>query len=260
MQRPADTRDPQALSRDKTAIGRAFGRAAATYDSYAILQRLCGDRLLEIVPLCPPGRVLDAGCGSGWYSRYFRRQGHFVTALDISSQMLAFAKKRQAADGYVQAGLDALPFWQGSCDLVWSNLALQWSSDLQQCLGRLVSALVPGGCLRFSTLLAGSLPEVDLAWQALDGSTHINRFLTREAVEQATAGYGISLSAETVTIHFPDAKSARWSLKGVGTSHLHQRSNGKALARQRLALLDAAWPKDGKGYRLSYQLLYGVKG
>lgn len=258
MLRPAEMSEK--LSIDKAAIGRAFGRAAATYDSYAMLQRLCGDRLLEMAPPPQHGRVLDAGCGSGWYSRYFRRQGHYVTALDISSQMLTVARHRQAADSFVQADLDALPFRPGSFDMVWSNLALQWSGNLQQCLGRLLSALVPGGGLRFSTLLAGSLPEVDLAWQALDGSTHINRFLTKAAVEQATAGYGISLFSETITLHFPDAKSALWSLKGVGASHLHQRSTGKPLTRHRLALLDAAWPKDGQGYRLSYQLLYGVKG
>ncbi|SQK74037.1 methyltransferase domain-containing protein [Tatumella ptyseos] len=77
MLRPAEMSEK--LNIDKAAIGRAFGRAAATYDSYAMLQRLCGDRLLEMAPPPQHGRVLDAGCGSGWYSRYFRRQG--ITSL-----------------------------------------------------------------------------------------------------------------------------------------------------------------------------------
>ena len=257
---PLPAKSCESPAPDKVAIGRTFGRAAATYDSYALLQRFCGDRLLELAPLPPSARVLDAGCGSGWYSRYFRHCGHYVTALDISSQMLAVARQRETADSFVQADMDALPFIDGSFDIVWSNLAVQWSSNLQQCLGRLLSVLAPGGCLRFSTLVAGSLPEVDLAWQALDGSTHINRFLTKADVEKATAGCGISLFSETKVLYFPDAKSALWSLKGVGAGYRHQRDKSTALTRHRLAVLDAAWPKDGQGYRLSYQLLYGVKG
>ena len=52
---------------DPLAVRRAFGRAAATYDSAAVLQREVGARMaarLDYVKVAP-ARVLDAGCGTG---------------------------------------------------------------------------------------------------------------------------------------------------------------------------------------------------
>ena len=243
---------------DKSAIGKAFGRAAATYDDYAALQRITGDRLREIAGMPAAGDLLDAGCGSGWYSRCFSAAGYRVTALDISTEMLRYARQQQSAADYLQADLDALPFRAGSFDVIWSNLALQWSNQLRQAVYQLRSALRPAGQLRFSTVAAGSLPEVDQAWQSVDGTAHTNSFLTVQQIAQAVCGYGIRLIHEPVTLHFPSARAALWSLKGVGAGHLHQRTKSLPLTRQRLALLDAGWPKETEGYRLSYQIVYGV--
>ncbi len=245
---------------NKPAISRAFGRAAASYENYATLQEITGERLLAIPGLPVTGRLLDAGCGTGRYSRYFSGHGYQVTALDISQEMLLTAQSRDSQPCYLCADLDALPFRGHSFDVIWSNLALQWSNDLQQAICQLMSALKPGGNLRFSTVAAGSLPEVGQAWHAVDSHQHVNRFLSLEQLTQAVEGSGIVLSHEQITLYFPTAKAALWSLKGVGASHLHQRAGGTSLTRQRLALLEASWPKDEQGYRLSYQIVYGVTG
>ncbi|MEG9523842.1 MAG: malonyl-ACP O-methyltransferase BioC, partial [Pantoea piersonii] len=34
--------------------------------------------------------------------------------------------------------------------------------------------------------------------------------------------------------------------------------DGAPMTRQRLAQLEALWPRDAQGYRLTYQLLFGV--
>lgn len=250
--------DQSLMTVNKSAIGRAFGRAAENYEQYAALQQMTGDRLLTISDLPVNGRVLDAGCGSGRYSRYFSEQGYQVTALDISAEMLRTARERDPGSCYLQADIDALPFREKSFDIIWSNLALQWSSDLRKALAQLRSALNPGGSLRFSTVAAGSLPEVNQAWQAVDNTTHVNRFLSAEELAHATEGFGLRLHSEQMTLWFPTVRDALWSLKGVGASYLHQRDQGLPLTRRRLALLEAGWPKESQGYRLSYQIVYGV--
>ncbi len=52
-------------------------------------------RIIEILsPLCRPGRrALDAGCGSGFFAKYFLDQGMKTTALDYSDQALDIAKQ-----------------------------------------------------------------------------------------------------------------------------------------------------------------------
>lgn len=47
----------------------------------------------------PPARILDCGAGTGFLSLIAARQGHKVTALDVSSGMLAQLRARANAEG-----------------------------------------------------------------------------------------------------------------------------------------------------------------
>jgi ubiquinone/menaquinone biosynthesis C-methylase UbiE len=75
--------------------------------------------------------VLDAGCGPGSNSRYWRGAGSQVTAIDLSARMLEEARQRQA-DRYLLADIEAIPLADAQFDLVWSHLAVQWCSSLPQ--------------------------------------------------------------------------------------------------------------------------------
>lgn len=243
---------------DKQAVARAFGRAAGGYDAHAALQRLSGDALLARAPAQSGLQLLDAGCGTGWYSRLWRERGKQVTALDLSVQMLQQARDNAAAQHYLVGDIDALPLAENSTDVVWSNLAVQWSDDLPGALGQFRRVLRPGGVLLFSTLGDGSLQEVHEAWSHLDAMPHANRFLSEPQIAAACHAQQLCCSSERVTLHFPDALSAMRSLKGIGATHLHQGRDGRILTRQRLSQLEAHWPRDRHGYRLSYHLIYGV--
>lgn len=243
---------------NKAAVARAFGRAAGHYEQHAELQRRCGDALLALAPPATRGDLLDAGCGTGWYSRLWRERGQRVVALDLSPQMLQQARRLDAASLYLAGDIDALPLASGSVDRVWSNLAVQWSSDLRTALQQFARVLRPDGVMLFSTLLAGSLQEVHDAWRPLGGGEHANRFLTEAQVRAAGAGLNLHFIPQTLVMHFPSALSAMRSLKGIGATHLHQGRDGTPITRQRLAQLETLWPRDAQGYRLTYQLLFGV--
>ena len=115
---------------NKTAVAAAFGRAAAHYDRHAAFQRESGERLLRLLDKTSFAQVLDAGCGTGYFSRYWQQQGCCVTALDLSDAMLSAAEANQAAQRYLQGDIENLPLAAESVDLAWSNLAVQWCSDL----------------------------------------------------------------------------------------------------------------------------------
>ena len=246
------------LQVNKRAIARAFGRAAAHYDSHAELQRLSGDALLALAPSQSGNAVLDAGCGTGWYSRVWQQRGKQVTALDLSPQMLQQARQNKAAHHYLAGDIDALPLSDACVDVVWSNLVVQWSDNLRAALHQFTRVLRPQGCLLFSTLSAGSLHEVHQAWSALDNHSHANRFLPEEEIATACAAYHLQCHSQVITLHFPDAISAMRSLKGIGATHLHSGRESRLLTRQRLAQLERCWPRDAQGFRLSYHLMYGV--
>lgn len=243
---------------NKQAVAAAFGRAAHSYSQHDELQRRSAAGLLALLGEGQFSRVLDAGCGPGANSRYWRDAGSRVTALDLSPLMLAQARAQQAAHHYLAGDIEAIPLAAGQFSLVWSHLAVQWCESLVQALGELYRVTQPGGTVAFTTLLADSLPELRQAWRAVDDRPHANRFLTLPEVQDAMTGYRYRFSLQTVTLDFSDALGAMRSLKGIGATHLHAGRARAPLTRGELHRLELAWPQKGGNFPLSYQLFHGI--
>lgn len=243
---------------NKAAVAAAFGRAAAAYHQHDALQRRSASALLAALPARTFGQVLDAGCGPGGMSRFWRRAGSRVTALDLSAQMLARARELDAADGYVEGDIEALPLADGRFDLAWSNLAVQWCTSLPAALGELRRVVRPGGIVAFSTLEADSLPELHQAWRAVDGDRHGNRFLPQREIRRALAGLRVREQLHRFTVTFDDALSAMRSLKGIGATHLTDGRRARTLTRGQLRELQLAWPKQAGRCALTYHIFTGV--
>ncbi|WPU21749.1 malonyl-ACP O-methyltransferase BioC [Cedecea neteri] len=243
---------------DKVAVAAAFSRAAGSYERFAELQRVCGDNLLAEVTNRPAASVLDAGCGTGWYSRIWRDRGSEVLALDISKAMLERCRQTQSAHRFLEGDIESVPLDDEQVDLAWSNLAVQWCGNLQQGLSELYRVTKPGGCVAFTTLAAGSLPELHEAWRGIDTRAHANQFLSVTEIEQACRPWRCVLASRTVSQRFPDAMSAMRSLKGVGATHLHDGRKNTLLTRGQLQRLSAAWPRQDGQYSLSWQIIFGV--
>lgn len=242
---------------NKRAVAAAFGRAAQSYAHHDALQRLSADLLLKQLGEIIPENVLDAGCGPGAISRYWRGLGSSVTALDLSATMLDEARRQQSADRYLLGDIEALPLVDAQFSLVWSNLAVQWCDDLRQAINELCRVTQPGGLVAFTTLVEASLPELNQAWRAVDDRPHANRFLSLPAIEQALAGWSLRSGVESITLHFDDAARALRSLKGIGATHLHD-GREQGLTRGKLQRLQLAWPQQQGKCPLTYHLFWGV--
>lgn len=243
---------------NKPAIAAAFGRAASQYQQHDELQRQSATALLAMLPHQSFARVLDAGCGPGGMSRFWSGAGSHVTALDLSSPMLEHALAQQSAQHYVQADIEAMPLADGQYDLAWSNLAVQWCESLATALSELTRVVRPGGCVAFSTLAAGSLPELNQAWQAVDRQPHANRFLHEDAILTALNGYRCRHHLHTLSVTFEDALSAMRSLKGIGATHLHEGRAAQTLTRSHVQQLQLAWPQQQGRCALTYRIFTGV--
>ena len=69
-------------------------------------------------------RVLDLGCGSGWFSRRARQRGANVVSLDIS-RSLVFIARRRTQDLALVADAELTPFAGGSFQLIVSSEMLE---------------------------------------------------------------------------------------------------------------------------------------
>jgi SAM-dependent methyltransferase len=95
-------------------------------------------------------RVVDLGCGFGWFCRWAAEHGAAsVVGIDLSERMLdrARAETTDAAVRYERADLDHVELAPGSADLVYSSLTLHYVVELDHLLTQVGRALVPGGAL-----------------------------------------------------------------------------------------------------------------
>ena len=98
-------------------------------------------------------RVVDLGCGFGWFCRWARQQGAAaVLDIDVSKKMLARARAAatDAAITYLEADLERAELPQAAFDLAYSSLALHYVEDLGGLLAKVRRALAPNGRLVFS--------------------------------------------------------------------------------------------------------------
>ncbi len=256
------TAPPLAEPIDKQKVAAAFGRAAHSYEQHNELQRRSGNALLARLPAWAD-TGLDLGCGSGWFAPELKQRANQLLALDLSPDMLQQAT-RKADIQPICADMDAMPLPEQSLDWIFANLCLQWSADPAAWLKGWSARLKPGGVLVFSTLLAGSLHELENSWRQLDGHAHINRFVAPETLAHYLAATGRRWQLEQVDeqLCYPQLKGLLLDLKGIGANRVNGDRRPGLMGKQAWQRLNLIYPKNNQGhcvatYRLAYGVIYG---
>ena len=111
-------------------------------------------------------RVVDLGCGTGSFAREAARGGADVRAVDVSRAMLDFVQREAEHEGLDSLRIEHAGFLSfeappSSADVVVTRFALHHLPDFwkQVALGRLASALEPGGCLYLRDVVFSFRPE-----------------------------------------------------------------------------------------------------
>jgi len=110
--------------------------------------------LRALLPDLLGAKVLDLGCGYGWFCRWAREAGAgAVLGIDVSEKMLARARADTAdvAVTYQRADLESIELQREAFDLVYSSLALHYIAEPSGLIAQVYRSLVPGGSLVFST-------------------------------------------------------------------------------------------------------------
>lgn len=263
---------------DRNAIRQSFNRAASSYDHHAVLQREVESRLLERIEFQrnEPSTILDLGCGTGSASRTLtsRFQEANVIALDWAPAMLAKAREHDGAHDGVGPGpsrgpyplcadMHALPLAARSVDLVFSNLALQWSYDLPAIFSEFRRIMKADAMLVFTCYGPDTLYELKQAWRAVDDLPHVNDHPDMHDIgdEMLAAGFREPvMDAERLKLEYPDVLSLMRDLKGIGAHNVaSQRARGLT-GKDHLKLMLEAYEQFRRNdrYPASYEVIYGT--
>ena len=259
---------------DKRALRQAFERAAATYDSAAVLQNeVCTRMLARLVYIKhQPTSILDAGSGTGNAHAGLaqRYSGARLVALDLALAMLQRGRRRLAPwKRILRKGalpvcgdMERLPFRAGAFDMLWSNLALQWVNDLHAALTEMRRVLAPGGLLMFSTFGPDTLRELREAYRHTDRHTHVNRFMDMHDIGDLLvhAGFGDPvMDMEQFTLTYNDVRQLMRELKAIGAHNVTIGRRGGLAGRAQLAAVTRNYEALRRDGRLpaTFEVVYG---
>ncbi|AXE35497.1 malonyl-ACP O-methyltransferase BioC [Chromobacterium phragmitis] len=269
----------EAFYTDKARVRASFEKAAASYDSAAVLQREVSDRMAERLDYIKhqPAMILDAGAGTGYGAAGLRRRypQARVIELDLARAMLLASRERaREGDGLlkklfkpsapwqINADIERLPLADASVDMIWSNLTIQWVNVPDKMFAELRRVLKPEGLLMFSTLGPDTLSELRGAFAGVDGATHVNQFIDMHDIGDALMRAGFAepvMDMEKIVLTYGDAKSVMRDLKAIG-AHNATAGRGRGLMGK------AAWRKVEEAYEqhrrdgklpASYEVVYG---
>jgi len=125
----------------ETAVGRAHDRAQKS-DVRKFLRPARREALL-----------LDVGCGTGHWSRFFVSLGYTVVGLDVSAEMIEVARTHPAPQ-CVFGVADAcdLPFGDSCFDVVGAMATLEFASDVSLVLEEMFRCVRDAGAVLVGTL------------------------------------------------------------------------------------------------------------
>jgi malonyl-CoA O-methyltransferase len=261
---------PSAFRLDRARLRASFERASASYETAAGLQAQVAAELLERLELFrfSPAVVLDLGSGTGRITRELKRRypGARVIALDLAPGMLREARRyRRPWRRFDRVCGDALrlPLKDGSVDLIFSNLMLQWCEPLAAALLEARRVLSTNGFFAFSTFGPDTLHELRDAWAQSDRYNHVNHFSDMHQIGDALVHAGLMepvLDVDHIEVGYPDVLTLMRDLKAIG-AHNATAGRPRSLAgRARLARVQQAYESFRRGGRLpaTYEVIYGA--
>jgi len=145
------------------SVKKEFSRASGNYDNNALLQKEIADELFNRIVLPDYDfNVLDIGSGTGYLAERFQGLGFVkdVYAMDISFGMLDVIRKKDLKVKLAQSDANKLPFKDSSFDLVVSNAAYQWVSDLNSAFREAGRVLKANGNFYFTIFAENTLNEL----------------------------------------------------------------------------------------------------
>ena len=249
---------------DRSLLRQRRHRAQALGPATFLIDRVAddiADRLATVLRRFP--RAADLGSPTGAVRRAIAGRADSLIAVDVTVQGF------DAAGPHVVADEEALPFADGSLDLVVSALALQSVNDLPGTLVQIRRALRPDGLFLAALLGADSLTELRQSFAAAEAeveggvSPRVAPFIdAREAgALLQRAGFALPVTdVERITVRYASPFGLMADLRRMGATNVlaeRRRSPLRRATLRRMVELYAERFSDGDGrVRASFDIVW----
>jgi malonyl-CoA O-methyltransferase len=248
-----------------------FTRAAASYDKASVVHQEVGKRLQERLDLLTrqPTSILDLGCNTGRDTRLLAkkyRQAR-VVAMDIAHAMIKLAIRknrfrfRSAPTRYCVGRAEQLAFVDNAFDFIYSNLVLQWCSNLPLVFSECARVLQDEGLLFFASVGPDTFKELRQNVRAVDPHAQFPEFVDMHDVGDALIQAGFTdpvLESEYIVLQYQSLATLWRELQEVGATSLALGERGQASDFAGNRLPDPSfYPREGQVFPLTYEIVFG---
>jgi SAM-dependent methyltransferase len=186
-----------------------------------------GGNSLTAVPLHGQGRLLDFGCGSGWYAQRMKERGWHVTGMDFSAHAARQVEQRYG----IRVHVGTLPHPDvavESFDMVTMGAVLEHVHDPHCVIAAARRALRPGGRLLVSVpnLAGWGFRYFGRDWFGLELPRHLLHF-TPDTLRRLVEGHGLEVRELGTQVR------GGWLRRSLARAH----QRGSAVSRRPLARL-----------------------
>ncbi len=224
--------------------------AAPTYDQHCLVQNAIADQAITL--LCHHqrdfGRVADFACGTGESTRQLLTKINYRScyAIDFCENLLLKAKSKSLSKvDFILSDFEHAIFEKESLDLIFCNMGLQWSLQLEEVVNLFSSYLRESGWFAFSLPLKHNFPELK---SKLPLFTHENIFEILSKAYFQLADFAILEHK----IYFSSCYEALKSLQYTGANYsLSGMKNRRVYSRR---LLEDLFLQTGKEISLTYRV------
>lgn len=155
---------------DKDKVKRRFSKNAKTYDKYANVQKLMGNKLIDIIDNRTYSSILEIGSGTGYVTELLRKKypKAKITAMDIAEGMIEHTSKRMSDSNinFICGDFETTDI-DGTFDLIISNATIQWFNNHKDSINKMKSLLNDGGNICISTFGSRTFTELHETYRAL---------------------------------------------------------------------------------------------
>lgn len=119
------------------------------------------DFVLNFLSVTQPTKLLDVGCGSGYFCKLAVDKKIDVTGLDATPELIDEAKKRVPSANFHVGEMEELPFEEKSFDVVCGFNSFQYAADIKNALLEAKRVLKDGG--KIAAMIWGNKEDCEAA-------------------------------------------------------------------------------------------------